>query len=122
MPSLQRMRMFPHQRASLRLANALAMALPDLIVVQEVSAKLSSNRIRIPDISVLDHAPESFFVTDPPRLVVEILSPSTRSEDTVRKSGEYAAAGIGQYWLLDPEVRPRYLCQRVRRVVAAVAS
>ncbi len=35
-------------------------------------------------------------------LVVEILSRSTRSEDTVRKSGEYLAGGAEQYWIVDP--------------------
>ncbi|GAB3919509.1 hypothetical protein GCM10011575_30670 [Microlunatus endophyticus] len=94
----------PHQDASFRLTSVLRVALPGLLVVQEVNVQLPNNRIRIADISVLDHAPESFVVTVAPRLVVEILSPSTRGEDTVRKSGEYAAAGIGQYWLLDPEL------------------
>ena len=95
---------YPHQDASFRLTAALRAGLPDLVIVQEVCIALPNNRIRIPDISVLDHAPAGFVVTDRPRLVVEILSPSTRGEDTVRKSGEYAAAAIEQYWLLDPEL------------------
>lgn len=94
---------FAHQAASFRLTTALHQALPRLVVVQDVGVKLPNNRVRVPDISVLDRAPDGFLVTESPRLVVEILSPNTRSEDTVRKSAEYAAAGIGQYWLLDPE-------------------
>ena len=78
-------------------------ALPRLGVVQEVDVQLPHNRVRVPDITVVEHPPEGHFVVDPPVLVVEILSPSTRSEDTVRKSAEYAAAGIGQFWVLDPE-------------------
>ena len=38
-------------------------------------------------------------------IVAEVLSPSTRGQDLVTKSHEYAAAGIGQYWLLDPDGR-----------------
>lgn len=94
----------PHQDASFRLTALLRAALPDFLVVQDVAVEVGKNRTRVPDVSVLDHAPTGFVVTDPPRLVVEILSPTTRGEDTVRKSGEYAAAGIGQYWLLDREL------------------
>lgn len=36
---------------------------------------------------------------------VEVLSPSTRSEDTIRKSMEYAEGGVGQYWVVDPDLR-----------------
>ena len=43
------------------------------------------------------------FAETPPLMVVEVLSPSTRSEDTVRKSTEYAAVGVAQYWIVDPE-------------------
>jgi len=94
----------PHQIASHRLTNVLEAALSGLLVVQDVAVEVPNNRTRVPDISVIDRVPEGFAVTDPPRLVVEILSRSTRGEDTVRKSGEYASAGIGQYWLLDPEL------------------
>ena len=40
-----------------------------------------------------------------PALVVEVLAPGTRAEDTLRKSREYGDAGIGQYWLVDPDNR-----------------
>jgi Uma2 family endonuclease len=42
-----------------------------------------------------------------PDLVVEVLSPSTRSRDRGRKLRRYAAAGVPHYWMLDP--RPRTL-------------
>lgn len=95
---------YSHQDASFRLMVVLRPALSGLFVVQEVGVKLPNNRVRIPDISVLDRVPDEAHVTTPPIAVVEILSHSTRSEDTVRKSAEYAAAGIGQYWILDPEL------------------
>ncbi|QIX26385.1 hypothetical protein ncot_07055 [Nocardioides sp. JQ2195] len=31
-------------------------------------------------------------------IVVEVLSPGTRTEDTVRKSHEYAVAGLAHQW------------------------
>lgn len=41
---------------------------------------------------------------DPPLLVVEILSPSTRHRDLVAKREEYAAAGLAHYWVVDHRV------------------
>ncbi len=39
----------------------------------------------------------------PPDLVVEILSPSNRAYDQVRKRRVYQAAGVPEYWVVDPE-------------------
>ena len=40
-----------------------------------------------------------------PDLVVEVLSPSTRSRDRGIKMRRYAAAGVPHYWMLDPGTR-----------------
>lgn len=40
-----------------------------------------------------------------PDLVVEVLSPRTRSRDRGIKKRRYAAAGIPHYWMLDPRSR-----------------
>ena len=42
-------------------------------------------------------------VEGPPDLVVEILSPSTRSTDQVRKAAMYARGGVPEYWIADPD-------------------
>ena len=47
-----------------------------------------------------------------PLLVVEVLSPSTRTQDRTVKACRYAALGIPHYWLVDPEAR-RIECYRV---------
>jgi Uma2 family endonuclease len=39
-----------------------------------------------------------------PRFIIEILS-SNRSHDMVRKLNLYQKAGVGEYWMLDPEER-----------------
>jgi hypothetical protein len=74
-------------------------------VVEAVGVHLPNKRERIPDIVVVEREPDTAYVTDTPVLLVEILSPSTRSEDTLRKSTEYLAAGVGQYWLVDRDHR-----------------
>lgn len=39
----------------------------------------------------------------PPDLAVEVLSPSTRTFDVVRKRADYARVGDGELWLIEPE-------------------
>ena len=38
-----------------------------------------------------------------PDLVVEILSPSTRSKDMLLKLYKYHNAGVREYWIVDPK-------------------
>jgi Uma2 family endonuclease len=68
---------------------------------------LSQYDILKPDISVVlrehrsrihDHG-----VVGPPDLVVEILAPSSVTIDRVRKVAIYAAFGVPEYWIVDPE-------------------
>ena len=38
-----------------------------------------------------------------PVLVIEVISPSTKSRDFLLKAYKYSAAGVREYWLIDPE-------------------
>ena len=40
-----------------------------------------------------------------PDIVIEVLSPSTSSKDSIRKRERYQRAGVRQYWLADPDRR-----------------
>jgi Uma2 family endonuclease len=94
-----------HSQAQLNLAISFKTSLPGLKVYPVVAVWLPRNRVRVPDISVLPERPTTNPVELTPVLVVEVLSPSTRTEDTVRKFREYAWAGISQYWLVDTAQR-----------------
>lgn len=41
-------------------------------------------------------------VDGPPDLVIEIISESNRTHDTVVKFADYARYGVAEYWLVDP--------------------
>ena len=68
-----------------------------------------------PDVIVYLQAPnlkgrQSFVLEadGPPDLVMEILSKNTWERDVKEKRGQYAAMGIGEYWIYDPQGhRPR---------------
>ncbi|QQE67502.1 hypothetical protein GFS31_42150 (plasmid) [Leptolyngbya sp. BL0902] len=82
-------------------------------------------RCRIPDVLVhtedsaaaLAGAPRATITRDmpPPALVVEVVSPgqANRERDYRYKHTEYAARGIGEYWIVDPETRQVTLCRWV---------
>lgn len=88
-----------------RVVALLVEALPDLEVITESGAWLPHNRLRGPDVLVLATEQDTTWAEEPPLLVVEVLSPSTRTEDTRVKAPEYAAAGVGHLWLVDPRDR-----------------
>lgn len=94
-----------HMDASFRLTTLLRAALPDLFVILEVGLQLPGNRVRVPDVMAVERQPESVLVEEMPVLVAEVLSPSTRNEDLIRKSQEYLSAGISQFWAVDPDAR-----------------
>jgi Uma2 family endonuclease len=70
--------------------------------------RLSEKHYREPDVGVMlrDNVSRCFKDHwDGADFVIEILSPSNREHDTQTKRQEYAAAGIGEYWIIDPDAR-----------------
>ena len=64
-------------------------AIPDLVFV-------SRARLHIIGPSSIEAAPD---------IVVEVLSPSTRSRDLGKKKALYARFGVREYWIVDPVAR-----------------
>ncbi|WP_244931921.1 Uma2 family endonuclease [Nocardioides sp. W7] len=96
---------FDHGTAQTQLTLLLAPLFPDCWVVPGVFLALPCNRVRLPDLMLVAERPADGWVRAAPILVVEVLSPSTRSEDTIRKSMEYAEGGAQQHWVVDPDLR-----------------
>ena len=68
------------------------------------------HRLREPDVMALldgDDSRRTAMVWNGADLVAEVVSDDDPSRDTVRKRAEYAAAGIPEYWIVDPRPRVR---------------
>ena len=78
-------------------------------VFPELRTQTQARRFRVPDVLVV-RTGDKFerYVTEPPLIAIEILSP----EDTLRamreKAAEYSAFGIEHIWIIDPEPRVAY--------------
>lgn len=97
-----------HQNVARRLANAIELACdPDLAVSTDVDLRLADVPLlnRRPDVVVYRAEVPDDAVLRPRDvlLVVEITSPGSITQDTIDKPGEYAAAGVAQYWRIAPE-------------------
>lgn len=79
--------------------------------------KITDNRGYLPDVAWYPQErcapagqPPAF--DGAPALVAEVLSPSTRSIDAVRKRGDYPRVGVDELWLVDPEVPAALVLRR----------
>ncbi len=74
---------------------------------------------RIPDVTILSIAQWDAMADreavinlnePPPLLVVEVVSPSTQTDDYRSKRSEYALLEISEYWIVDPIAQKITLC------------
>ena len=98
-PSLQ------HQRVNGQLLRLLQdLAPPELEVFLPVDVRLSPVRQLAPDVTVVRREDATGRRLErAPLLVVEVLSPSTRTVDLVLKRRVLEEAGVPSYWLVDPD-------------------
>lgn len=97
-----------HQVVVLTLAvrlREISRSLGGLLLVAPIDVALAEHSVVQPDLVYL--RPESRAlvgerVEGAPELLVEVLSPGTARRDRVQKLGLYAAAGVKEYWVVDP--------------------
>lgn len=94
-----------HQRAVAHLFRRLDRDLPGEyeLFTSPLAYRPTKERCLLPDVMVMRRIDVGVLYLDkPPLLVVEVLSPSTRSSDLILKRGLYQDAGVPSYWLFDP--------------------
>lgn len=81
--------------------------------------ELRSINVVQPDLLIscdyLEHHDANDRYTGIPALVIEILSPNTRSMDQVKKLNVYLDGGVSEYWVVDPRDRKVTLYYFVER-------
>ncbi|MFD8597505.1 Uma2 family endonuclease [Kitasatospora sp. NPDC059646] len=112
----------PHQRASLRLAMLLSLAIDNAeapLEVLEAVNVIVPDGLLIPDLVITDATAAADAGTtlnaDDIIVAIEIASPSTRVADKKMKPPLYAAAGIPHYWRLELEPAPRLYLGHLER-------
>ena len=92
---------FEHQQIS---GNVLALSKSRLkgqcLSVFEYDLKVDNLTLLKPDVSVYCREDKQV-----PEIVFEVLSPSTRQRDIMVKPAKYKAAGVKEYWIIDPVSR-----------------
>lgn len=96
-----------HQDVAKRLVRVLTEGFgADYKVLESVALDIAPT-FRIPDVMVFDfsaYSPRALSVSPQDvALVVEVVSPGSRTNDRITKPAEYAAAGIGAYWRVETE-------------------
>jgi len=102
-----------HQRVAARVLRALAPFVDGSglgeVFIAPIDVHLPSGDVVQPDL-VLVSAGQSGVVQDDaihgaPRLLIEVLSASNPERDRIVKRGLYAANGVAEYWIVDPDAR-----------------
>jgi Uma2 family endonuclease len=88
-------------------------------VVTEQRVRVSSTRVRIPDVTLLPLGTQPDVIVAPPLLVIEILSPDDTYSDTQERSQDYRAMGVRTVWIIDPKTRTGRMCAGAEWVEAA---
>jgi Uma2 family endonuclease len=76
-------------------------------IFTEVQVRLETSRSRrTPDVVFVSRHQlgrvKETHLEGPPDLAIEIVSPESEARDWREKYGEYEAAGVGEYWVIDP--------------------
>lgn len=76
----------------------------------EQRVQVSPTRVRVPDLVVLRPGPQPDILTQPPLLVIEILSPDDTYSDLQERCQDYRQMGVETVWIIDPKTRSGRMC------------
>jgi Uma2 family endonuclease len=106
-----------HGRTTFSIGKALESLFPDDILTIGVTVRLGDFTAVDPDVLVIDGSVPydrmRYIPAAAVKLVVEV-SVSTQYKDLGRKRQAYAAAGVPQYWVVDPRPDAGYLLRHTR--------
>lgn len=88
--------------------------------------RISESRGAVPDVQLLtdevyENADVNGLEEGHPELVIEVVSPSSRTHDGLRKLDWYAQLGVPEYWLVNPDTRS-LVAHRLQNGVYAIVQ
>lgn len=90
----------------------------DVIGSTEQRMRVSPTRIRIADLALLRPGTQRDVLTDPPLLVIEVLSPDDTYSGLQERRQDYLAMGIETVWIVDPKTRSGRMCVATKWIAA----
>lgn len=104
---------FKHQRINSRIVHFLTEALeqnnscPHCEAMMPIDWKIKDDTIVQPDACIIceETDTETAFIRNIPKVVFEILSPSTRKKDLTIKYALYESVGLPYYVIIDPDIQ-----------------
>jgi Uma2 family endonuclease len=81
-----------------------------VIVTTEQRTFVAGTRVRIPDLVILKPGRHPDIISNPPLLVIEILSPDDTYSDTEERAADYQRMGVQTIWIIDPQTRTGRMC------------
>lgn len=82
-----------------------ALSMRGLHAFVELRTQIRARQFRVPDVLATLQMPKSRFVTEPPYIVVEILSPDDRASEMADKIDDYLDLGVPNIWVVEPRKR-----------------
>jgi Uma2 family endonuclease len=117
------MPLLAHGRIQARLASVFGKLEKEfgLYACTETRMRLGADVIRIPDVAVFHpDLPSEPVPSQPPLIVIEILSPDDRHSEVHEKLEEYRMWGVPKVWLIDPQLHKLYVYDGGLRTVNAL--
>jgi Uma2 family endonuclease len=96
-----------HSKLQCRLI--LALAATGLHVWPEQRVQVKPKRFRVPDVCVTLSEPEEQIFTEPPYIVIEVLSPDDTVRHLLDRGRDYEEFGVRNIWVIDPGRRLAYV-------------
>jgi len=82
-----------------------------------VRTRVSPTRFRVPDITIVRGGkPVGRIITEPPLLVIEILSTDDRASRMEAKIDDYLNFGVQYVWVIDPQTGQGHIYTAERRI------
>jgi Uma2 family endonuclease len=103
-PSLRHQWISSNVKGELRNALKAAPCNKDCRVYDFIDLKISEDTVVQPDASVVCGETPVAYLDFPPVILVEILSPATRTKDLMGKYDRYQRFGISYYMIVDPHL------------------